>query len=486
MIAAIPTTDLRIGDNATPTTETERLARVLAATNLAGTTATCTGPIRLTGSRTVVDSSTGQILHREAPGPFDGNIAVSCRNRRSSVCPACSRLYQYDAYNLIVAGLRGGKNTPEQVAEHPRLFVTLTAPSFGPVHLGPDKKGSLRPCHPRRTGASCRTWHRVGDPVIGTPVDPDTYDYTGHVLFNANAGALWSRFTTGVRRTLAELAGLTRSEFADRATVAFAKVAEYQVRGVVHFHAVIRLDGPEASAPLPWATDALLEQAVRKAVAFTRVTTPESAAVPSRILTWGNQIDIRPIGGTDDAVSDATVARYVAKYATKSAETVGVELRSLACRGCRGSGSVSIAASEQDMPRICRDCLGTGRRADAAGDLDGLSPHARSLIDACWRLGGAPELAGLKLRRWAHMLGFRGHFATKSRSYSTTFAALRAERAEYSAARTLDAIGLPFDGSIVVVNNWHYAGRGRPADPPTPDPLSSESSLSPIVAGGAR
>jgi len=26
--------------------------------------------------------------------------------------------------------------------------------------------------------------------------------------------------------------------------VSFAKVAEYQVRGVVHFHAIIRLDGP--------------------------------------------------------------------------------------------------------------------------------------------------------------------------------------------------------------------------------------------------
>lgn len=183
-------------------------------------------------------------------------------------------------------------------------------------------------------------------------------------------------------------------------------------------------------------------------------------------------------------MKDATVARYVAKYATKSAETAGVELRSLACRGCAGAGTLRI--SETDVKRICRSCHGTGRRPDAADGLDGLSPHALSLIDTCWRLGAIEELAGLKLRRWAHMLGFRGHFATKSRSYSTTFAALRAERAEHSAARTLDAIGLPFDGSIVVVNDWRYAGRGRVADPPTPDPLSSGSSLSPIVAGGVR
>ncbi len=35
------------------------------------------------------------------------------------------------------------------------------------------------------------------------------------------------------------------------------------------------------------------------------------------------------------------------------------------------------------------------------------------------------------LRRWAHLLGFGGHFLTKARRYSTTFAALRAARANY-------------------------------------------------------
>ncbi len=32
------------------------------------------------------------------------------------------------------------------------------------------------------------------------------------------------------------------------------------------------------------------------------------------------------------------------------------------------------------------------------------------------------------------MLGFGGHFATKSRAYSTTFGALRQERADYTAS----------------------------------------------------
>jgi hypothetical protein len=42
--------------------------------------------------------------------------------------------------------------------------------------------------------------------------------------------------------------------------------------------------------------------------------------------------------------------------------------------------------------------------------------------------------SGLReLGRWVHMLGFRGHFVTKSRSYSTTLGELRAARAAYRA-----------------------------------------------------
>ena len=36
-----------------------------------------------------------------------------------------------------------------------------------------------------------------------------------------------------------------------------------------------------------------------------------------------------------------------------------------------------------------------------------------------------------RLRRWAHMLGYGGHFLTKARRYSTTFGELRAERIQY-------------------------------------------------------
>ena len=99
-----------------------------------------------------------------------------CGNRREAVCPSCAETYRADAYQLVAAGLRGGKGVPDSVTEHPMLFVTLTAPSFGAVHVRRVKGRKTLPCRPRdkarvcphgvRVGCSVR--HAEGDPVIGT------------------------------------------------------------------------------------------------------------------------------------------------------------------------------------------------------------------------------------------------------------------------------------------------------------------------------
>ena len=73
---------------------------------------------------------------------------------------------------------------------------------------------------------------------------PDCYDYAAAVLFNAHAADLWRRFTTYLPRHLGRLAGLSVTELRALARIRYVKVVEYQHRGVVHFHAVIRLDPP--------------------------------------------------------------------------------------------------------------------------------------------------------------------------------------------------------------------------------------------------
>jgi integrase/recombinase XerD len=142
------------------------------------------------------------------------------------------------------------------------VFATLTAPSFGPVHSRRMRGKTVLPCRPRRDAKarrcphgrdiSCPTRHVEDDPRLGQPMCGDCYDYTAAVLFNAWAGDLWRRFTTYLARRLARRLGITQKRLRALVRIRYVKVAEYQARGVVHFHAVIRLD---AETPVDRASD---------------------------------------------------------------------------------------------------------------------------------------------------------------------------------------------------------------------------------------
>src|SRR5213595_3052333 len=115
----------------------------------------CARPVRLRGQIETCDGEGRRRVWSTASEP-DGVLRKACGNRREAVCPPCAERYRQDAYQLIAAGLRGGKGVPDTVAEHPAVFVTLTAPGFGAVHtrrIGPD--GQPRRCRPRRDAPKC-------------------------------------------------------------------------------------------------------------------------------------------------------------------------------------------------------------------------------------------------------------------------------------------------------------------------------------------
>lgn len=399
----------------------------------------CANPIHLVGTAMVVDSSTGEALLSYGSDVYGGRLLTACGNRRATVCPTCARIYQADTYQLIRAGLVGGKTVGEEVSDHPRVFATLTAPGFGPVHTRRERDGRVRACRPRKAGescphespAGCHTRHADDDPRLGEPLCPRCYDYAGAVLWQAQSGGLWHRFVLELRREIGRRIGLSRGEFGESARLSYAKVAEYQRRGLVHFHAVIRLDGSEGanSTPPGWATTALLSAAVRGAAEKVRLLAPGRDIVGLRALRFGEQIDVRPISafGAGERLTSAAVAGYIAKYATKGAETAGAV-----------DGRIYGARDLVLLP---------------------VRPHVLRMISTCWWLGGLPDFASLGLRRWAHMLGYGGHFSSKSRRYSTTLTALRQARADHRAEEQRTALGI---GSrpTVTVGAWRYAGRG--------------------------
>ena len=109
------------------------------------------------------------------------------------------------------------------------------------------------------------------------------------MLWNALAGRLWSRTTIYLYRALAQLVGVPEAELRRLVRVSFAKVAEYQRRGAVHFHAIIRLDAatdcgcPACVAPPPAGfTAELLERAIRQAAATVSVPCPVRRRGPGR------------------------------------------------------------------------------------------------------------------------------------------------------------------------------------------------------------
>jgi hypothetical protein len=282
------------------------------------------------------------------------------------------------------------------------------------------RNGKTRPCHLRRhphiapdgRPVLCTARHREDSRALGKPINPGDYDYTGHVVWNAFASELWRRTTITLGRAVRHLG----KQHDVKLRVSYGKVAEYQARGVVHFHALLRLDlvdpaDPDVVLPPPATiTAADLGELLARAVASTRYTTPVYPLTSTTwTLTWGTQLDIRPVASlaAGEIISEA-VAAYLAKYATKSTEATG-----------------------HLSTRITVDTI--DHHADP-------NTHTGRLIAHAWTLGTPPaDLLDVderetfhktfgRLRRWAHLLGFGGHFATKSRHYSTTHKHLRAAR----------------------------------------------------------
>ena len=206
---------------------------------------------------------------------------------------------------------------------------------------------------------------------------PDCYDYESAVLFNAYAADLWRRFTTYLPRQLARRLGITQKRLRALVRIRFVKVAEYQARGVVHFHAVIRLDAPgeDYQPPPPGITADMLCDAIGQAAAAVRlpvdhdgqaVTLGFGAQTDTRIIRHGSQLP-----GTGQALDGQAVANYIAKYATKTLTAPGLPSQRL-----RRDGRPRAPALHRPLPADDHHRL-AARQHPARLPLPGLGAHAR-------------------------------------------------------------------------------------------------------------
>jgi hypothetical protein len=371
----------------------------------------------------------------------------------------------------------------------------------------------------------CFARHDQADAVLGRAMCLDCYDYDHQVVWNLFTGELWRRTKQAAERYLAQLAkargipslvvpaGDGKWKKIPPVRLSHGKVAEFQIRGAVHFHALIRLDGVDpldaaAVVPPPAGFSSVdLEDAIRYAAQLVAVDTPPHPNRPAGWhVVWGGQLDVRHItlSGKGE-VTDSMAAGYLAKYATKSTEITGHNSTRITADNIdlfadpNGSHVARLIAAcwrlgRPDTPPRIRG-IRTGLLPNPDGRLRrwtcpkcGIHTRLRMCLSCGFKRQGKPdakpptdatpdttegthtdEVYG-GLRRWAHMLGFGGHFLTKARRYSVTFGTLRAARtthrratdapadepiraADHTAETTLIVGGLSFAGI-----GWHTTG----------------------------
>ncbi|WP_328591763.1 replication initiator, partial [Candidatus Frankia alpina] len=159
----------------------------------------------------------------------------------------------------------------------------------------------------------------------------------------------------------------------------------------------------------------------------------------------GEQTDTRTLTVDGGELTPAAVGNYLTKYVTKSAST---------------SGALDSRIKNAE---------------DLATRLIFLPDHHAAIVKTAWQLAAWSTFRPLGLGRWAHQFGFNGHWITKSRAYSTTFAVCRERRRVWARTHTvtgeervpLDAWGRPEnDDQVLTVARWQYhaAGYARTGD----------------------
>ncbi len=209
--------------------------------------------------------------------------------------------------------------------------------------------------------------------------------------------ALWERTSSELYRAVAKVGELSTKEVRSMVRLSYMKVVEFQRRGLVHLHVVIRADGrggPDEQAP-SWLGLEVLIEAANDAVARATVAVPGVDGTSLARASWGAERDVRVLI-PNNAGDSTAIAAYVAKYATKTAD-----------------GTPWLAHPIRSRAQLERLVL---------------RPHIVRLVREAWVLGQHKNLRSLRLQAHAHTLGYTGQFSSKSLRFSTTFGALRQAR----------------------------------------------------------
>jgi hypothetical protein len=326
----------------------------------------------------------------------------------------------------------------------------------------------------------------------------DCFDYGGAVAWNHHASELWRRTTIRVYRELAALMRRPESTVKRLVRLSYVKVAEWQRRGLIHFHAAVRLDArphgdsdSEHAPPPDGYTLDVLDTAIRAAVAHVSVPYPRALLDDARggrgsqgLTSEERGCRVATLDGTDRHIGSDREPRQRSLTRRPSTDEplpgdlrlpdVDPHPRTPEARwgrqiDVRPIHPTHLVAVEDQLRATDDQGLSRGQIAGylakyATKDTEVLAQlrpnldiyalatlptpeHVRRLAVCAWlqaRAYHARDERHARLRRWTHQFGYGGHYLTKSRRYSTTFTRLRQARRDWHlhrrrAARARDA-----------------------------------------------
>lgn len=249
---------------------------------------------------------------------------VRCGSRRKAKCESCSYLAQGDYRRLLKAGY---EELEASVDEYAFYMLTLTAPSFGAVHRVPKKGRSDVRCRCGKHHCAEKDQH-----LKGVAVFMDEYRFDEVVEWNHNVGKLWNATNTKLKKLLPSMD--------------FAKVFEWQTRGALHVHAILRIPRRE------WHL-ASVEQENQGNTLVSRIREQVSSVVVDQRWVWGDRaLDLREIRTGDDRKKAAYYLAKALAYVTKDVaedregirgsearehfERLNCAARDMKCDGCEG------------------------------------------------------------------------------------------------------------------------------------------------------
>ncbi len=340
--------------------------------------------------RTITNLATGEITNQE--------FEKRCGTRRQDKCKPCSVIWKDDAYFALI--------NPSKEFRGTLTFITLTPP--GAKHFGATHTASYKGLKSER--CACRRFHEPKDEILGIPINQDTFKYSEVVDFNNKASRLTAITMQKIYRLLvtdinSKVKTLSATKELKDVRLPTARVMEFQIRGVLHTHILVRGFIPSY----------IIEMAVNGAPPSNK----RRRVLPAQHKgqRWGTQVDVKHINSGDEAQ-----LKKLGSYVTK--------VVSYALKDVTAHGQEKNKAREYFHQKLRKQtnriviCKKTATECDA-------SPR-RTAIDIVARPNNKSLNFCVKHRRAHHQLGFSGNILTMSRSWESSLKKAREARFAYA------------------------------------------------------